>query len=75
MKFNIFKAMKNPESIDACFAVNIIQGDVAKGLESLQSPVILEQALNSNNSSEDDEELADIITLFDVQTTTRIVIK
>lgn len=67
--------MKNPESIDACFAVNIIQGDVAKGLESLQSPVILEQALNSNNSSEDDEELADIITLFDVQTTTRIVIK
>lgn len=67
--------MKNPESIVACFAVNIIQGDVAKGLESLQSPVILEQALNSNNSSEDDEELADIITLFDVQTTTRIVIK
>lgn len=67
--------MKNPESIDACFAVNIIQGDVAKGLESLQSPVILEQALNSDNSSEDDEELADIITLFDVQTTTRIVIK
>lgn len=66
--------MKNPESIDACFAVNIIQGDVAKGLESLQSPVILEQALNSNNSSEDDEELADIITLFDVQRT-RIVIK
>lgn len=66
--------MKNPESIDACFAVNIIQGDVAKGLESLQSPVILEQALNSDNSSEDDEELADIITLFDVQTT-RIVIK
>lgn len=66
--------MKNPESIVACFAVNIIQGDVAKGLESLQSPVILEQALNSDNSSEDDEELADIITLFDVQTT-RIVIK
>lgn len=67
--------MKNPESIDACFAVNIIQGDVAKGLESLQSPVILDQALNSDNSSEDDEELANIITLFDLQTTTRIVIK
>lgn len=52
-----------------------IQGVVAKAQEKLQSSDTPEQALISDNLSEDVEELADMIALLDAQTTIRIVIK
>lgn len=61
--FNIFKAVKYPESIDDCFSVSIIYEVVAKAQEKLQSSNILEQALVSNNSAKNYEQLATMVDL------------
>lgn len=62
--FNIFKAMKCHKSTDDYFLVNVIHGVVAEIQEKHHSSNPLEQALVLDDSSKDDEELADMVALL-----------